>query len=373
MVNNLVFLGNYIKECDERNNDIKYGIKDVRGISILKKIIPTKADMKEVSLAPYKLLLPREFCYITVTSRNGNKISLAINDTNKTYIFSSSYIIFKSKNTEILLPEYLFLLLNRIEFDRYARFNSWGSARETFDWSELCRIKIPLPSIKVQQELVAVYNGLKDLAEQNEALIKPLSDACHASVVDCKKKYKTVKLGEYIEEINIRNTDAKLGGDRLYGINSDGSFISSIANQEKLDLTKYKIVQKYDFCYTLRIIIGSIALYMAEKPCIVSTSYPVFRIKYDKRKMLNAEFLNIIFRRKEFHRYAKVNSWGSAKDNFSLEDLFNYKIPLPPKEVQESIVNLYRCLESAKQIAQKAREEMKTICPALVQRAKEIN
>jgi type I restriction enzyme S subunit len=180
-------------------------------------------------------------------------------------------------------------------------------------------------------------------------------------------------LGEYIEEINIRNTDAKLGGDRLYGINSDGSFISSIANQEKLDLTKYKIVQKYDFCYTLRIIIGSIALYMAEKPCIVSTSYPVFRIKYDKRKMLNAEFLNIIFRRKEFHRYAKVNSWGSAKDNFSLEDLFNYKIPLPPKEVQESIVNLYRCLESAKQIAQKAREEMKTICPALVQRAKEIN
>ena len=100
--------------------------------------------MKDVVLTPYKLLRPREFSYVTVTSRNGGKISLAINNTDKTFIVSSSYINFRCADTNVLLPEFLYLLLSRSEFDRYARFNSWGSARETFDWEELCRIKIAL-------------------------------------------------------------------------------------------------------------------------------------------------------------------------------------------------------------------------------------
>ncbi len=183
-----VRLGDYIELCDERNSDGKYSVADVRGISIQKKLISTKADMQGVSLFPYKLLKPREFSYVTVTSRNGDKISLAINDTPNTYIVSSSYENFRCKDNNILLPEYLFLLLSRNEFDRYARFNSWGSARETFDWSELCRVEIPLPDINVQKELVATYNGLKSLAEQNEALIEPLSKACEAMVVDCQNK-----------------------------------------------------------------------------------------------------------------------------------------------------------------------------------------
>ena len=141
-----VRLGDYIIECDERNSNSIYGIDDVRGISIEKKLIFTKADMNGVSLSPYKIMKPNDFCYVTVTSRNGNKISLAMNDTKSTFILSSSYIVFRSKDENILLPEYLYLLLSRTEFDRYSRFNSWGSARETFDWTEMCRVKIPLPS-----------------------------------------------------------------------------------------------------------------------------------------------------------------------------------------------------------------------------------
>ena len=175
--NNMVSLGDYVELCDERNSDEAYFLDDVRGISILKKLIPTKADMQDVSLTPYKLLKPREFSYVTVTSRNGGKISLAINDSDETQLLSSSYLVFKSKNTEELLPEYLYTLLSREEFDRLSRFNSWGSGRETFDWSEFCRIQIPLPDIETQQKLVDTYNGLKALAEQNEALIKPLTEA----------------------------------------------------------------------------------------------------------------------------------------------------------------------------------------------------
>lgn len=153
----------YIEICDERNSENKYSLDNVRGISIQKKLIPTKADMKDVSLTPYKLLKPYEFSYVTVTSRNGGKISLAMNDTDNTKVVSSSYENFRCKDCSKLMPEYLYLLLSRSEFDRYARFNSWGSARETFDWSELCRVKIPLPPLEVQQSIVDLPIVLKKL------------------------------------------------------------------------------------------------------------------------------------------------------------------------------------------------------------------
>ena len=175
-----VQLGEYIEPCDERNSEGKYTLEDVRGISILKELIFTKADMKEVSLSPYLLLKPKEFSYVTVTSRNGGKISLAMNDTEKTYLVSSSYVNFRSKDANKLLPEYLYLILNRSEFDRYARFNSWGSARETFDWCELCRVKMPLPPIEVQRSIVNLYNCLeeaKKIASQTRAQLKTFCPA----------------------------------------------------------------------------------------------------------------------------------------------------------------------------------------------------
>ena len=69
------------------------------------------------------------------------------------------------------------LFLTRGEFDRYARFHSWGSARETFDWDEMCNVDIPIPDIKVQEaiaEVFAVYNARKRINEQLKAQIKDI-------------------------------------------------------------------------------------------------------------------------------------------------------------------------------------------------------
>lgn len=362
---NWVRLGDYIEQCDERNSEGKYTLDDVRGISIQKKLIDTKADMQGVSLTPYKLLKPRDFSYVTVTSRNGGKISLAINDTPNTYIVSSSYENFRCKNTNELLPEYLFLILSRSEFDRYSRFNSWGSARETFDWSEFCRTEIPLPSIEVQQELVDTYNGLKALAEQNEALIEPLSKACEAFIVDCKTKYPEVELGEYIEEGIEKNRDYQYDADNARGVYCDGTFGDTKANLVGSDLAGYKIVHTGDFAYSNRINIGSIALNFGES-LIVSPSYTVFRLRSNQ---IIPKFLFILFRRNEFLRSTLFYAIGTIKDDFSYERMGEVKIPLPPIETQQSIVNLYNCLEEAKKIASEAREKLKTLCPALVQSA----
>ena len=178
----MVRLGELIELCDERNSEGKYGIDDVRGISIEKKLIFTKADMNGVSLNPYKVMQPNDFCYVTVTSRNGGKISLAMNDTDSTFILSSSYIIFRSKDENILLPEYLYLLLSRTEFDRYSRFNSWGSARETFDWSEMCRIQIPVPPLEIQQKIVDLYNCYEECKRISTTAREKIKNLCPALV-----------------------------------------------------------------------------------------------------------------------------------------------------------------------------------------------
>lgn len=109
--------------------------------------------MEGVSLKPYILVKPDSFAYVTVTSRNGEKITIAHNDTKETFIVSSSYVVFKVKRTDLILSEYLFMYFNRTEFDRYSRFNSWGSARETFSWQEMCDIDIELPPIDVQKSM----------------------------------------------------------------------------------------------------------------------------------------------------------------------------------------------------------------------------
>ena len=366
-----VRLGEYIEPCDERNSEGKYTLEDVRGISIQKNLILTKADMKDVSLSPYKLLKPREFSYVTVTSRNGGKISLAINDTNETYIVSASYINYKCKDYNTLLPEYLFLLLSRGEFDRYSRFNSWGSARETFDWSEMCRIEIPLPSIEVQKELVATYNGLKSIADQNEALIEPLTKACEAMVVDCKNKYPEVTLGEYIEECDERNSGGKYTLNDVRGISIQKNLILTKADMKDVSLSPYKLLKPREFSYvTVTSRNGgkiSLAINDTNETYIVSSSYVNYKCK-DYNTLL-PEYLFLLLSRGEFDRYSRFNSWGSARETFDWSELCRVKIPLPPLEVQQSVVSLYTCLEEAKKIASEAREQLKTICPALVQKA----
>ena len=171
-------LGTFISVCEEKNEKLQYGIDDVKGVSIEKKFIDTKANMEGVSLRPYAVIKPDEFAYVTVTSRNGGKISLAHNNTQNTYICSSSYVVFTITDTDTLLPSYFAMLFRRSEFDRYARFHSWGSARETFDWEEMCDVEIPVPPIEIQQDIVNIYEVYLARKEITEKLKNQIKDIC---------------------------------------------------------------------------------------------------------------------------------------------------------------------------------------------------
>ena len=363
-----VRLGDYIEPSDKRNSLLAYGLEYVRGISNAKQIMNTKADVTCDVIHKFYIVAPGEFIYIPGTTRMGDKVGLGYNDTNESLLFSFNNIAFRIKadNRSKILSGYLYLYFNRDEFDRYAIKHSWGSATELFTFDEMCNMLIPLPDIKVQQELVDTYNGLKALAEQNEALIEPLSKACEAFIVDCKTKYPEVELGEYIEELSDKNKDGYFS--KVLGLSTQKEFREPNSRVNKDDLFNYKIVPYNCFAYVPTTDTWKVFACAINKgePIVVSPIYCVFKITSNQ---ILPDYLPIIYKRAEFDRYVRFNSWGSARENFNFSELCKVKIPLPPIDIQQSIVNLYNSLEEAKKIASEAREKLKTLCPALVQRA----
>lgn len=169
-------IGRYIEQSDARN-DAGLGLESVRGLSTAKEFTETKADMDGVDLSNYKQVLPQHIAYVPDTSRRGDKISLALNNTGETYLVSSISTVFGTDSNK-LLPEYLMLFLIRDEFDRYARYNSWGSARETFDWEEMRNVAIPIPDIHVQRSIADIYNQYIARKEISEKLRARIKDIC---------------------------------------------------------------------------------------------------------------------------------------------------------------------------------------------------
>lgn len=165
-------LGDYIRQVDVRNRDL--AVDNLLGLSISKQFIPSIANTIGTDMANYKVVQPRQFGYVPVTSRNGDKITVALYNGDKPCIISQAYIVFEVTDTDKLLPEYLMMWFRRPEFDRYARFKSHGSAREVFEWDEMGDVMLPVPSIEEQRKIVAEYQAVERRIENNRRLIASL-------------------------------------------------------------------------------------------------------------------------------------------------------------------------------------------------------
>lgn len=368
-MSNFEKLGKYISECDTRNANNQYGLSSLRGVSINKEFIESKANMEGVSLTPYKLVRPNEFCFVTITSRNGEKISLAQNTSDETYIVSSSYIVFKVNDEKELLPDFLYLILSRPEFDRYARFNSWGSAREAFTFDSMELTEVCIPSLSEQQKVVNAWKAFRKIKEQNEAKAAPLMQLCQSYIQELKHKYPAQEIGPYIEEYDLRNKELYYNIDDVRGISIEKKIIDTKANMDGVSLSPYKIFKSGTFCYvTITSRNGDKITLSLNPDCrdyIVSSSYITFDVK--NSDVILPEFLYLWFCRPEFDRYARFNSWGSAREAFSFDDMKRTEVPIPPLDVQRAIVNIYKCANEAKQIAAEADRLSREVCPALLQ------
>lgn len=178
MRSNYKRLGDYIQQVEGRNKKL-LNIPLV-GLSINKVFIPSIANTIGTDMSTYRVIKQNNFAYGPVTSRNGEKITIALFDDYAEALVSQAYIVFEVIDKEKLLPEYLMMWFRRPEFDRYARFKSHGSAREIFDWTEMCNVMLPIPHIEKQRGIVAEYNTVQKRIDLNNQQIKKLEETAQA-------------------------------------------------------------------------------------------------------------------------------------------------------------------------------------------------
>lgn len=355
-----VRLGDYITQRREKNNNYDAPIYGVTRDGF----IPPK--QKEADTSMYNTFYLNDFVFNPARMEIN---SIYLNDFCDRAICSSLYEVFYINDTNVLLPHFLLLFLKRNEFARHCEYIGHGSAREYCRISNISDIKIPLPSKSKQQELVNAWKGLRTMKAENEDLSEPLMQLCQSYLQDLKKRYKMVEIGPFIEECNERNSDGKYGIPNLRGVTSEGVFDDTKANTDGLKFNNYKIVKKDSFAYNpSRINIGSIAK-SEEEVSIISPMYVVFKIRDGYKKQLNSDFMNLWFKRSEFQRSTLFFATGSVRDTFDYDEMRRVRIPLPPIEIQQAIVNIYQCAKEAKEIAKEADELSKGICSALVRSA----
>ncbi len=362
-----VRLGDYIERSMANNKDLTYGVDLIQGVNSDGTFSSSKANTIDINLNPYKIVLNGDFVYNPSRLNIG---SIAYRQEGLC-IVSHLYVVFRlnERGRQCIIPEFLYFYFRRNEFFRQITFLNFGSQRPEFNFFEMSDIRIPLPSMEVQRELVATYEGLKRLAEDNEALIAPLTEACQAFIVDCKRQYPSVPLGDYIEEVDERNTEGK--SYPFCGVNKDKCFMPTVADTNNLNSKKYKLVKQDMFVFsgmqTGRDVCVRIAYQNKAEVLLVSPAYTTYKVK-DTSEILS-QFLYMQFARQEMDRLGWFLSDGSIRSNLDWDRFCAIHIPLPPLEVQQSIVNLYHCIEEAKSIAREARERLTTLCPALVQYA----
>jgi type I restriction enzyme S subunit len=260
------------------------------------------------------------------------------------------------------------MFFNRPEFDRYSRFNSWGSAREAFSWEEMCDTTIDLPSLPIQQKYIDIYNTT--LANQKSYVnsLANINNAIAANIEKFKHTSNRVPIVKLLEEVDERNSDGSISN--VQGININKEFMPSVANLSETDLTKYKVIRKNQFAANFMHVMRDekipFGLYHEDEPCIISPAYPVFRVKTDN---VLAEYIMLWLNRAESDRYAWFISDSSIRGGLEISRFFEIEIPLPSIPQQEAVVNFYNARNLIQRNIIALGNMLKDICPVLIKGA----
>lgn len=358
-------LGQLLELTTETNESLQYGADDVRGMTITKQIIPTKANVDATDLRKFLVVHPNEFVYNPRT--HGAKIGFGFNDAEDSFLISWNNIAFRVKPEmqTIVLPEYLFLHFNRGEWDREACFRSWGSSTEVFSWDALCEMELDLPSIGIQQKYVDIYNAMLANQRSYEQGLEDLKRAVFAEIDIIKHTSRKVPVGDLLEEIDVRNTDGSITS--VQGINIGKQFMPSVADTSSVNLRNYKVVHEGQFAYssmqTGRDECIRIALHDKSTPILISPAYSVLQVKDPS---IIAEYIMLWFSRPETDRYGWFASDASVRANLDLDRFYEIQIPMPDTSKQQSIANIYIAYMLRREINEQLKAQIRDVCPILI-------
>lgn len=358
-----VKLGDLINVVDERNN---IGSRDFYGININKEFMPTVADTTGLDETKYKVVRKNRFVYSGMQTGRDECIRISMYLQDKPIIVSPAYTTFEVTAQDIVLPEYFFMLFLSKEKDRLGWFYSDSSIRSNLDWDRFCEMELSLPPIDVQKKYVDIYLAMLANQRAYEQGLDDLKLVCDAYIEDLRRKMPSEEIGKYLI-LSDRRNDLNLSVDFVRGLATSKEMIETKADMDGVKLDNYKVVLPTQIAYvsdtSRRADKMSLGYNNTESPVLVSSISIVFGTNTD---YLLPDYLMLFLTRSEFDRYARFNSWGSARETFSWEEMCSVKIPIPPIEVQKSIAELYKVYNQRKEINEKLKAQIKDICPILV-------
>lgn len=358
-------LGEFIELRDVRNAEMVYGVDDVRGVNNQKQFMKTKADISGRDLSKFQIVYPDEFVFNHRTSRNGDKFSVAYNDTEEPVICTEDYVVFRIKQDckEIISARWLYMFFNRSEFDRYVITNSWGSSTEFYNWEDICDVEINLPDYDIQLKYAAVYKAMLTNQSSYEQGLEDLKLVCDAYIENLRKNTASECIGKYLRECDEKNVD--LSVTLAQGVDVNMQFIP--AKREAADKESNRIVRTGQFAFNKVVKSNGTKLPIALRKgpdCIISGSYQVFEVA-DTEHLL-PEYLMMWMSRPETQRYCGFNAWGSTRDVFPYEELARLEFPIPEREIQQDIVDIYNVYIQRKEINERLKTQIKEMCPILI-------
>ena len=358
----LTKLGELIEQSFEINFQGKYKASDVRGMTITKEVIPTKAKIKNTDLSRFLIVKPNEFIYNPRT--HGKRTGLGFNQTSQPFIISWNNIAFRIKNEQMVNPIYLFMHFNRLEWDRQAVFDSWGSSTEVFSWNSLCDMEIDLPPLHIQEKYVAVYKSMLDNQKTYETGLEDLKLVCDATIDKFQKYEKKEQIGKFIELYDARNK--KNEPLAFKGLSMENYFIDSIANSHGLDFTKYKAVYPKTFAAVL-MKVGrdkriTIAKNNSNEKYMISSAYFTFKAT----STINEDYLMSVMSTNNFDLRCWFNSDSSIRGSLEWNRFCEVEIPIPPLHIQQCIADIYNAYITRNEINEKLKQQIKDICPILI-------
>ena len=341
MKNDYKRLGDYIREVE---------VKKLMGVSISKEFMPSIANTIGTDMSSYKVVDPRQFAYGPVTSRNGDKISIALYKKDEKAIVSQAYTIFEVKNKQELLPEYLMMWFRRPEFDRYARFKSHGSAREIFSWEEMCDVELPVPSIEQQQKIVSEYEAVTRRIRLNERIIAKLEETAQAlyrkmfvdeidkeNLPEGWRMSRLTDIAEYLNGVACQTYPAEVHSIPVLKIRElsqgycDNNSDRASCIPEKFIIKGGEIIFSWSATLLIEIWCGEVCALNQHLFKVVPLGYPKWFVFLSTQRHIQT-WKNIIS--------AKATSMGHIKR----EDLENALVFLPPSKLLIGADKMFSCL-----------------------------
>ena len=331
MKSNYNQLGQYIEMVSRTNSDLKYGIEDVRGCSNTKQMMQTRANLIGRTYEKFIVLRPQEFVFNRRTTRNGEKIGMAYNNTDREYIFTNDYVAFRVKQEYLdkLLPDYLYLFFCRDEFDRYARYKSTGSATEFFNWEDMCAVPFEIPPMDFQQLIVNAYKVLNERIETKQKINDNLEAQAFAIYKETISNREKCAMLSDIAEITMGTSPE---GESF---NADG--IGTVFYQGRTDFgfrfptirlyttEPKRFANKGDILMSVRAPVGDINI--AKEHCAIGRGLAALKPKNKCYSYLYYTMMELNFELKKF------NDEGTVFGSITKDDLFALNVvALSPNE-----------------------------------------